>query len=213
MASAPHRWIGLHLGTRMTVIRLSAGGLLLHSPVPMSDELRTELRALGPVAHIVCPNRYHHVYAGDAVAAYPNAVLHGPPELRRKRRDLAFGADLSEIPHRDWKNDLIPLTIRGCLLCETVFFHPSTRTLVTCDLVENFAGSPHWPTRIYLKLAGIHGRVGWSRFLRVVYRDRKAARASIDRLLEWPFDRTVISHGHILTDHARDTVRRAFAWL
>ena len=212
-ASAPHRWIGLHLGTRMTVIRLSRGGLLLHSPVPISNQLRTELAALGPVGHIVCPNLYHHVYAGEAVAAFPNAVLHGPPELRRKRKDLPFDADLSEVPHEDWKNNLIPLTIDGCMLYETVFFHPATHTLITCDLVENFDSSPHWPTRLYLKLAGLYGRIGWSRFLRLLYRDRKAARASVDRLLQWPFERVVISHGNIISDHARETVRRAFGWL
>src|SRR5438128_10240339 len=84
-ASAPHRWIGLHLGTRMTVIRLSSGGLLLHSPVPMSKQLRTELAALGPVGHMVSPNLYHHVYAGDAAAAFPKAVLDGSTWLRRNR--------------------------------------------------------------------------------------------------------------------------------
>src|SRR5690349_13492287 len=62
-SSAPHRWIGLHLGTRMTVIRLSSGRLLLHSPVPITSGLRAEIAALGSVAHIVCPNRYHPTYA------------------------------------------------------------------------------------------------------------------------------------------------------
>jgi hypothetical protein len=212
-ATSPHRWIGLHLGTRMTVILLPTGALLLHSPVPIDEALRTELDALGPVAHIVCPNRYHHVYAGEARAAFPTAMLHGSQELQRKRPDLAFDALLSETPHADWRDELIPLTIRGCLLCETVFFHPRTRTLVTADLVENFAGSPHWPTRLYLKLAGLHGRIGWSRFLRVVYRDREVARACIDRLLTWPIERIVISHGDIVSGNPRDTIERAFAWL
>jgi hypothetical protein len=197
----------------MTVVRLSAGGLLLHSPVRLAAPLRAELAALGRVEHIVCPNHYHHVYAGDAVAVYPDAMLHGPPQLRRKRTDLRFDADLSESPHADWKDDLIPLTIDGCTLYETVFFHPKSRTLITCDLVENFRTSSHLPTRLYLKLAGLHGRIGWSRFLRVVYRDRMAARASIERLLRWPFERVVISHGDIIADDAHAAIRRGFAWL
>lgn len=211
--SFAHRWMGLHIGTRMTVIRLSTGGVLLHSPVPIAEQLRGEIDALGPVAHIVCPNLYHHVYAGQAVKTYPKALLHGPSELRHKRKDLVFGADLSHTPHPDWKSDLIPLPIDGCLLRETVFFHPATRTLITCDLVENFESSPHWPTRTYLKLAGIHGHIGWSRLLRFLYRDHNAARASIDRLLEWPFDRVIISHGNIISENARETIRHAFAWL
>jgi hypothetical protein len=212
-AAAPHRWIGLHLGTRMSVVRLSGGSLLLHSPVPISSRMRTDILALGPVAHIVCPNRYHHVYAAEAVAAFPGAKLHGPPELRRKRPDLAFDFDLSDVPHSDWKNDVAPLTIRGCLLGETVFFHHRTRTLVTCDLVENFTGSPHGPTDLYLRVAGLRGHVGWSRFLRPAYRDRELARACIDRILAWPIERVIVSHGSIVTLDPVATVRRAFAWL
>jgi hypothetical protein len=212
-SAAPHRWIGLHLGTRMTVVRLSNGSLLLHSPVPIPARMRDEILALGPVAHVVCPNRYHHVYAAEALAAFPGAKLHGPRALRRKRRDLVFDFDLSEEPHRDWKDDLAPLTIHGCLLCETVFFHHRTRTLVTCDLVENFTESPHGPTDLYLRLAGLRGRVGWSRFLRPVYRDRKLARASIDRILAWPIERVIVSHGSPVMHDAAATVRRAFAWL
>jgi len=64
-----HLFLALHVGTRMTVVRLANGGLWLHSPVAMSAQLQQELDALGPVAHIVCPNLYHHVYAGEAVAA------------------------------------------------------------------------------------------------------------------------------------------------
>ena len=48
--------LGLRLGTRMTVVRLTNGGLLLHSPVLMSPALREELDAIGPVSHIVCPD-------------------------------------------------------------------------------------------------------------------------------------------------------------
>lgn len=210
---AAHRWIGLHIGTRMSVVRLSNGTLLLHSPVAISTNLRDEILGLGPVAHIVCPNRYHHVYAAEAVGAFPGAKLHGPPELRRKRPDLAFDFDLSETAHPDWRDDLVPLTIRGCLLYETVFFHQRTRTLVTCDLVENFTRSAHGPTDLYLRLAGLHGHVGWSRFLRPVYRDRMLSRACIERVLAWPIERVIVSHGSIVTHDAAATIRRAFNWL
>ncbi len=210
IASTDHSWLGLHVGSRMTVVRLSNGRLWLHSPVAMSPRLRAELDALGPVAHIVCPNLYHHVYAGEAVEAYPNATLHG---LRRKRKDLRFAADLSDTPHRDWADDLVPLGIKGCMLGETVFFHPASRTLISSDLVENFASSPHWPTRIYLRLAGLLGHVTWGWPLRVLYRDRKAARACVDRLLKWPFERVVVAHGEPILENAHELVERGMAWL
>jgi hypothetical protein len=205
--------MGLHVGTRMTVIRLSSGELLLHSPIPLSSELRTAIDALGQVAHIVCPNLFHHMYAAEAATAYPQAMLHGPANLQSKRRDLRFGAVLTDQPHSDWRGDLELLTIEGCVLGETVFYHPATRTLIACDLVENFHQSSHWLTRNYLRLGGVLGRVGWHPLLRVAYRDRKLARTCIDRLLAWPFERVVLAHGDLLTDNAHALVREGLAWL
>jgi hypothetical protein len=213
VATAQHSLCGLHLGTRMTVVRLSNGGLWIHSPVEMSPRLRQQLDSLGEVKHIVCPNMYHHVYAAQAVAAYPAALLHGPHALRRKRRDLVFSGTLSDTPHPDWDGDLVPLMINGSLLRETVFFHTRSRTLITSDLVENFRSSPHWPTRTYLKLCGIHGNITWSKPLRMLYRDPVLARTSIDRLLKWPFERIVIAHGELILDNAHSSLERGLSWL
>jgi hypothetical protein len=210
---APHSFIGLHMGTRMTVVRLSSGELLLHSPIPLSSELRAAIGALGAVAHIVCPNLFHHMYAAEAVAAYPQAMLHGPAPLQRKRKDLRFGAVLTNQPHPDWYGDLELLTIEGCMLGETIFYHRVSRTLIACDLVENFHQSPHWLTRNYLRLGGILGRAGWHPLLRIVYRDRRRARACVDRVLAWPFERVALAHGELLTENAHAAVREGLAWL
>ena len=99
------------------------------------------------------------------------------------------------------------------MLDETVFYHPASRTLIACDLVENFHGSPHKPTDWYLKAQGLHGRIGWPRLMRWLYRDRKAARASLDRLLQWPFERVVVAHGDIIRQDAREAVRDGMAWV
>jgi hypothetical protein len=212
-ALAPHAFMGLHVGTRMTVIRLSSGKLLLHSPIPLKSELRAAIDALGPVAHIVCPNQFHHMYAAEAVMAYPQATLHGPAALQRKRKDLRFGAVLTDQPHPDWRDDLELLTIEGCMLGETIFYHRATRTLIACDLVENFHQSTHWLTRNYLRLGGVLGRVGWHPLLRIAYRDRKRARACVDRVLAWPFERVALAHGELLTENAHASVREGLAWL
>ena len=210
---APHQWLAFHVGTRMTVVKLATEALVLHSPVPMPGDLRSEIDSLGTVRHIVCSNFYHHVYAADAVKAYPTALLYGPAELRLKRKDLHFDMVLSETTPKDWNDELLPLTIKGCLLRETVFFHPATKTLISSDLVENFESSPYLLTRLYLRASGVYGRLGWSRFLRLLYRDRRAARESIDRLLEWPIERAVIAHGNLILHDARAAIAEAFQWL
>lgn len=212
-AAAPQTFIAFHIGTRMTVVRLSGGGLLLHSPVPVTPELRAEIDVLGPVRHIVCPNLFHHLYAGQAAAAWPQAILHGPAKLHRKRADLPFKAVLTATPHADWAADFELLTIEGCLLGETVFYHPATRTLIAADLVENFKDAAHAPTRWYLKLGGLLGNVGWHPLLRMVYVQRRKARACIDRLLQWPFERLVLAHGEVIERDAREQVRQGLSWL
>lgn len=212
-AAAPQTFIAFHIGTRMTVVRLSGGGLLLHSPVPVTPELRAEIDALGPVKHIVCPNLFHHLYAGQAAAAWPQALLHGPAKLHAKRRDLAFQAVLTDQPHADWAADFELLTIEGCLLGETVFYHRPTRTLIAADLVENFKDASHAPTRWYLKLGGIYGKPGWHPLLRMMYIKRRKARASMQRILDLPFERVLVAHGANIERDARAIIRDGLRWL
>ncbi len=211
--TTPQNFLLFHVGAKMTVIKLANGSLLLHSPVPIGPQAKAELGELGPVSHIVCPNLYHHLHAGKAVKLYPQAKLHGPAKLRKKRKDLTFDFDLSDTPHADWVEDIDVHCIKGSLLYETVFFHKPSATLISCDLVENFQTSGHWPTLLWLKSGGIHGKVGWHHLLKPLYWDRKAARESIKTILEWPFDRAIISHGRILEDNAHETIRKAFGWL
>jgi hypothetical protein len=213
VAGAPLVYMGMHMGTRMTVVRLDGGDLWVHSPLEPTPELRDAVDALGPVRHIVAPSCYHHLYAGDWTARYPDASLWGPAALAKKRKDLTLGSTLEQAASAPWAQELSPVHIDGCMLDETVFVHRATRTVVSSDLTENFATSPHWLTRMYLKASGIHGKIGWGRFLRVVYRDRAAARRSVDSLLAMEFDRVVIAHGDIIPTGGKDAVRSTFEFL
>ena len=210
--AAPQKFLGLHLGTRMTVVRLASGGLWIHSPIALSDELRGEVADLGPVEHIVGPNLYHHLRLGEWVEAFGNAKLHGAPGLAKKRGDLSFHGELAD-GVAPWGDDLLPVAIRGTMLRETVFVHPKTRSLIATDLIENFDTSDHWGTRMYLKLGGIHGKIGVSRPLRLAYRKRDEVREDLERVLAHDFDRIVICHGAIIEGDAHDKLREGYAWL
>jgi hypothetical protein len=213
VCAVPHSFVGLHVGTRMTVVRLSSGAVLLHSPVAITAELRAAIDAIGPVQHVVCPNLFHHLFAGEALSAWPIAKLHGPARLRQKRSDLRFDAVLSDTPDPDWQGDIIPVTIRGSLLGETVLFHVPSKTLITSDLVENFQSHPHWLTRTYLKMNGMFGNITWPPLMRIAYLNRRAARASMDRILDLPFERIIIAHGDLITHNARESLRNGLKWL
>ncbi len=205
-------FMGMRLGTRMTVLRLGSGELLVYSAVPLGDGIAEAVDALGDVAHIVAPNTYHHMHAGAAKSRYPDALLHGGTALQKKRRDLAFGGSLPD-SLADLRDDVVPLTVTGWMLDETILFHEKSGTLVCADLLENFYSMDHFVTRSYLKMAGIWERPGVSRPLRPLYRDKKGARRSIDAILELPFERVVLAHGDPILENGRDALREAYSWL
>lgn len=205
-------FLGLRVGTRMTVVRLASGGLWVHSPVMLTDALRGELDQLGPVEHIVGPNFYHHLRLGEYVEAYPSAKLHGAPGLADKRQDLSFDSTLAD-GSAPWGDELEALHIGGTMLRETVFVHAGTRSLIASDLLENFETSDHFPTRMYLKISGVHGKAGVGWPIRLMHRKRQLAREGLDRVLCRELERIVICHGDIIESDGRAVLRDAYAWL
>ena len=211
---APHTMLGLHIGTRMSVVRLPGGGLLVHSPIALTPELRRAVDALGPVTHITAPNLYHHVYVAPWKMAYPDATLSAVAGLERKRPELSIDRTLDATAHADWEGALVPHRIEGCKLGETLFVHPASRSVISVDLCENWPHHEHFVTRTYLKVSGVYGKVGWPRPLRILYTERRATRRSIDALLEHDFDRLVIAHGEVIETGAKDAIRQTFqGWI
>ena len=210
----PQRFFGLPVGARMTVIRLSGGRLLLHSPLPLDAEIRAELDALGRVAYAVAPNRLHHLYAGDVVRAYPDARLWVAPGLPEKRPDLVHAGVLGDEAPVEWRGELEQAFFRGRPYeNEVAFFHPATRTLILCDLAFNFGPRNAWPTRVLMSLLRSYGKLGPSKLDPLLIRDRAAARASLERILAWDFDRVIVAHGDVQESGGYVLMRDGYAWL
>jgi len=214
VAERPQRFLGIEMGTRMTVVRLADGSLSLHSPVALDDETRRELDALGPVRAVVAPNRFHHLHVGDYPAAYPEASIYAAPGLAEKRRDLTFHAVLGDDPAPVWAGRLEQLVFRGLpVFNEVVFFHPPSQTVVLTDLAFNVRRTPSLVSYLFFALDDAYGKFGPGRIERWLVRDRDAARVALERLLAWDFDRVVVAHGDILERDGREAVRASFAWL
>jgi hypothetical protein len=214
IADRPQTFYGLPVGTRMTVIRLAGGRLLLHSPVELDDGLRAELDAIGRVAYAVAPNRVHHLHAGEVARHYPGTRLWIGPGLERKRPDLVYEAVLDDDPPPEWRDEVGQAFFRGRPYeNEVVFFHRASRTLVICDLAFNFGSSTPPPTRILMKLLRSYGRLGPSTLDPWLIKDRGAARESLERILAWDFDRIIVAHGDVLDAGGHDILRSGYAWL
>ncbi len=210
----PLRFGGVEIGSRMTVIRLAGGALFLHSPVALDPELRKELDTLGQVRFAVGPNRMHHLSLGDYAVAYPGAALYAAPGLETKRADLQWEAVLGDEAPAGWSGQIDQLFFRGFPLAnEVAFFHPASRTLIVTDLAFNIGAEAPAMTRLAFRMLGAYGRFGPSILERVLIRDRVAARESLERILEWDFDRVILAHGQVRENAGRDGLRAGYAWL
>jgi len=214
-SEAPLRWLGVEVGTRVTVIRLADGSLFVHSPVHLDDEIRTTLDRIGPVQHVVAPNRFHHLYVADYPRTYPEAKLYAAPGLETKRRDLHFYAILSDEAPAAWRGQIDQFVFRGFSpLNETVFFHRASRTVLFTDLVFNVTHTDSALTRVVLTLDGGFGGPGVARTFRLMMRMRKrTVTDSIARILKWDFDRMTLAHGDIVERNAKAALQDAYSFL
>jgi len=208
--------------TRMAIARLSGGGLWVWSPIHLDPQLRNEVEALGKPAHLVSPNKIHHLFLGEWKAAYPDAKLWGLPAVARKRRDLAFGGELDDLPPGEWKGDIDQAVFRGSLLMdEVVFFHRSSRTAIFADLIENFSleflrntpGWRGWRTTI-ARLWQITEPCGMAPLeWRLSFVRRRIARQALNKTLAWDPTGVVMAHGTCVTNDGRAFIERSFRWL
>ena len=209
VVEAPLRFLGAQVGRRMAVVRLRSGALLLHSPTPLGAELREELDGLGPVRFVVPASWLHgHLFMEQYAAAYPEAELFAAPGLRRRRPDLEFAGDLSDQPDPRWSADLDQTAFRGPRFPpEIVFLHRASRSLIVGDLVWNVTRRMPPLPRLW---AGWREGVRPTPAFRVAIRDRAAARESLERMLEWEFERIVIGHGEMVESDGLEALAAAY---
>jgi hypothetical protein len=206
---------GIELGTRSCLVRLRSGGVVVHTPGPLTDSVRRALQSLGEVRALVAPNLLHHMFLADSIRAFPQARVFGAPGLREKLGGVRIDETLSDTSPALWADELEQVRIGGApSLGETAFFHRASRTLLLLDLCFNVHGPANTLTRLFMRVNGAYRRFGPSRIFRYgVLKDARALRESLDRLLAWDFERVTVAHGEILESGGRRELERAFAWL
>jgi hypothetical protein len=210
----PLRFYGIEMGTRMTVCKLSDGTLFVHSPIAPDAVVVAGLRALGPVAHVVAPNKLHHLHVAAFAARFPDAYCYASPDLPARRPALPFDVVLGDAARPGWSRDLDQCALRGAFfLDEVVFLHRASGTLILTDLCEE--GSDEWPllSRIAARIGGIYERHGPPRDMKWnLRRDKPALRRTIERILSWDFDQMIVAHGRLVESGARELFERAYAF-
>ncbi|MCQ0091512.1 DUF4336 domain-containing protein [Roseovarius sp. M141] len=202
--------------TRCTVVKLANGDLWVHSPTLLTEGLRAELQALGPVRYLIAPNWLHYVNVGDWQQACPDALSYAAPGVAdraaKKGLTLRFDHDLGQTAESPWADQIDQMIVQGSKQHrEAVFFHRASSTLILTDLIENFetAKLPVW-MRPLVWLAGIDDSDGkMPPDMRLTFR-KTALAESVEAMIGWDPQRMILAHGRWYRQDAVAELRRAF---
>lgn len=202
---------GVWFPARMVVVRLSNGQLWVHSPIALTDSQANALEALGEVAYLVAPNRFHHLFLEAAREKFPSAKVHVSQALL-KRSATPHDGVLGQPQPSDWQGVVQGIEVQGIPdLGESVFFHEPTGTLVLTDLLFNMRATRGWLTSLVLRAVGAYRRTAQSKLIRKMIQDPVAFQTSLNQILDLDFRRVIMAHGDILENGARDTLAAAFS--
>ena len=211
----PIHYAGTKFNSRMTVIRLSNGNLLVHSPCEIDEQTKNTIEILGRVEFIVAPGSYHYLHVGSAQKAFPEAEIFICPGIEIKNPKIDFDWILGERPDERWKNDFDQVLVRGNrYMWEVAFYHKITKTLILVDLIENFTEETEdvsWTLKLWWK--GVFRmwdnpkpapeyQLGW--------KDKEAASKSLRKILDWDFERIIVSHGDLIEEKAKEVALHAW---
>ena len=207
---------GFPYPTRMAVAQLSDGSAWVWSPISLTDGLARAVDAIGPVRHIVSPNKLHHLFLRQWSERWPGARVYAPPGLARKQPQLRFDADLGDVADPAWSADIDQAIFRGSFAMEEVtFFHRASGTAIFGDLIQRFPESfvGGWK-RALLRWSGLLGdRGGTPIDWRATFLDRREARAARERVLAWNPTRLLIAHGICAQSGAAAIIADALRWM
>ena len=212
----PVHYAGCDFNSRMTVIRLHDGTIMLHSPCEIDEQLAEEIEGLGPVAFIIAPGTYHYQHIASAQEAFPDAETFICPGIEHKCPDIKFDWILSDKADPRWEPDFDQVLVRGTrYIWEIAFFHKPSKTLILVDLLENFTDETagvNWPLKFWWKAvfhmwnhpkAAPEYQLGW--------KDKTAAKKSLQRILEWDFERIIMAHGDLIDTKCKEIVTDAWS--
>lgn len=211
---------GLELPVRMTVIRLSNGDLVLHSPVRYSPTIRYELERLGAIRYLLAPNIAHWMFLSDWQREVRQAATFAARGLSARKQVRAAGIridrELGGTTPDEWSADLETVSLDAPMFSEVEVFDKRSRILILTDLVQNLdpdhlSGSAETAA----KLLGITKPDGKAPiYLRLLLRlGGRSVRAAAERLVRLGPERVIFAHGDWFESDGTEHLRHSLRWL
>lgn len=197
------------LGRRMTIIRRDDRSLVIHNGVAVSDEVREQVEALGPIGLLIVPNAFHRLDAPAFKARYPEAKIACPRGCRKKVEE-AVSVDLTydeieadgalRVEHWDGSREG-----EGALLITS----PDGLTLLVNDAIFNLPKMGGLFGLIYGRLMGNAGGPKITTITRLfLLKEKKAFKAHLLRVAELGVERLIMSHGDVVRSGASDVLKQ-----
>jgi hypothetical protein len=194
----------------MTVAKLGDGRLVIHGAIALDDGEMKELEAFGTPTFLIVPNSGHRLDAPAYKRRYPSMTVITAPASKAKVEQVVkvddtkghFGDDSVTYEPLDGM-------IEGALLVRS----RGGVTLVLNDAVMHMApGSIKGFGGFVSGMLGFFGTepkvVPLAKMM--VYKDKKAARAHLERLADTPgLSRVIVSHGRMITSDPAAAIKRA----
>jgi Domain of unknown function (DUF4336) len=218
VAEQPLKYFGLNVGTRMTVIRLTNGGLIVISPIQADDALVNELNKIGEVKYIIAPNLYHHLFVANFQEIYPQAKLWVVSGLESKRPDIPIDKIINDAPN-SIQNEVDYLLIDGfntfglsgsSPLNECIFCHRQSRTLILTDIAFHFDETFSLTTQLAARLIGSYNKLSPSLLERFATKEKDKVKQSIQQVLDWDFERVIMAHGSIIEKDGKSKFKQGY---
>jgi hypothetical protein len=218
VATQPLKYLGLSVGTRMTIIGDRDGNLTIISPIELDNRTIAAINEIGTVRHIIAPNLYHYLFAAECKSIYPDALFWAPPGLQAKRPELKIDREIDPLEH------LLPcgleyiffdgfstLTLKGFdRLNEFVFFDADSRSLILTDTAFNFDETFPALTQFTAKIIGGYQKLTPSILEKLATKDKESVGRAAAKVLAWDFDRVIVAHGAIVATDGKQKFQAGY---
>lgn len=199
-----------------TIVKRKMGGkLIVINPTQFDEAAVKWIESLGPVSDLVTTTVGHGYCLAKAAAIWPQARLWGTsPESKHDHPELKW--NWLNDSKQQFLEDLVHKKLEGSFFSETVFYHPSTKTLtgVTDTLIDS-TENIDYHLKYYLFSVGVLPRQGVQGYLYAAVTDWFAFRRSWEGVLKWDVEHLVLGHGEQYHGQKQilERIDASYSWL
>jgi len=198
-----------------SIVKGKDGRLIVINPTHFDEDAVAWINSLGTVGSLVTPTGGHGFSITKAASIWPQATVYGTsPDTKHDHPELKW--NFLTDAKQEFVDDLVHMKIQGNAFSETVFYHPSSKSLLgLTDLLIDSTERSDWNLRFYLFSVGVFRRQGIQGYMYPAVTDWKAFRTSLEKMLQWDIQHLVLGHGEQYHggEQVRGRVKDSYSWL